>query len=55
MDEAVSQTERDDVALLTGPGAAEVLGAALAAEGGTLGPWRAHTRPPPARAGGTPG
>ncbi|WP_152187573.1 aminoglycoside phosphotransferase family protein [Georgenia satyanarayanai] len=43
MDEAVSQTERDDVALLTGPGAAEVLGAALAAEGGTLGPWRVHT------------
>ncbi|WP_454086108.1 aminoglycoside phosphotransferase family protein [Georgenia sp. Marseille-Q6866] len=43
MDESVSQTERDDVALLTGPGAGEVLGAALAAEGASLGPWRVHT------------
>jgi len=43
MDESVSQTERDDVALLTGPGAGEVLGAALAVEGASLGPWQVHT------------
>ncbi len=43
MDEAVSQAERADVALLTGPEAAEILQAALAVEGATLGPWRVHT------------
>src|SRR5699024_379939 len=43
MDESLSQGERDDVALLTGPGASEILQAALAAEGGTLGTWRVHT------------
>ncbi|WP_299279282.1 aminoglycoside phosphotransferase family protein [uncultured Georgenia sp.] len=43
MDESVSQAEREDVALLTGPEAAEILRAALAAEGATLGPWRVHT------------
>ncbi|WP_324649542.1 aminoglycoside phosphotransferase family protein [Georgenia sp. H159] len=42
MDETVSRTERDDVALLTGPEAGEVLQAALAAEGATLGPWSVH-------------
>lgn len=43
MDESLSQAERDDVALLTGPGAGEILQTALAAEGGTLGAWRVHT------------
>lgn len=42
MDETVSRTERDDVALLTGPQAGEILQAALAAEGATLGPWSVH-------------
>lgn len=36
------RSERDDVELLTGPGAADILGAALAAEGSTLGPWQVH-------------
>src|SRR5690606_36146314 len=48
MDESLSQAERDDVALLTGPGAGEILQAALAAEGGALGAWRVrrvHRRP----------
>ncbi|QDB80271.1 aminoglycoside phosphotransferase family protein [Georgenia wutianyii] len=43
MDEALTQAERDDVALLTGPGAREILQAALAAEGAALGRWEVHT------------
>ena len=43
MDEALTQAERDDVALLTGPGAREILQAALAAEGAALGRWQVHT------------
>lgn len=42
MDEAVSRDEREQVALLTGSGAGEVLAAALAAEGADLGQWRVH-------------
>ncbi len=43
MDEALSQVERDDVALLTGSEAGEVLRTALAVEGVSLGSWRVHT------------
>ena len=43
MDETLSQVERDDVALLTGPDAGEILRAALAAEGTGLGAWQVHT------------
>lgn len=43
MDEAVSQIERADVGLLTGPEAGEILRAALAVDGTELGPWRVHT------------
>ncbi|HLS73266.1 MAG TPA: aminoglycoside phosphotransferase family protein [Actinomycetaceae bacterium] len=37
------RSERDDVELLTGPGAADILRAALAVEGSTLGPWQVHS------------
>ncbi|MEE6282606.1 aminoglycoside phosphotransferase family protein [Georgenia sunbinii] len=43
MDEALSQIERADVGLLTGPEAGEILQAALAVDGHELGQWRVHT------------
>ncbi|MEE6294398.1 phosphotransferase [Georgenia wangjunii] len=43
MDARLAAVERDEVALLSGPGAGELLGAALAADGAVLGEWVVHT------------
>lgn len=43
MDEALTRTERADVAMLTGAEAEDILRAALAVEGAELSTWRVHT------------